>query len=239
MFAPQVVISRRLAPLNADEQRRHKLQNLLQFVLLLGGMVGLLAVCGWLLFGPDGVVGMGLGAALALAFAPRLSPHRVLRLYRARELTRHQLPPVHHVLARLSERAGLERMPRLYYVPSAMLNAFAVGSPKDAAIALTDGILRHLDLRELTGVLAHEISHVRNHDLWLMNLADLTGRLTRIMSLLGFGLLIIGLPIWLGGAGHLPWLLVPLLVFAPQLTVLLSWRCHAPASSMPISMPRG
>jgi heat shock protein HtpX len=112
-------------------------------------------------------------------------------------------------------------VPRLYYVPSAMLNAFAVGSPRDAAIALTDGILRHLDLRELTGVLAHEISHVRNRDLWLMNLADLTGRLTRMMSLLGFGLLIIGLPMWLGGAGHLPWLLLPLLMFAPQLTVLL------------------
>jgi heat shock protein HtpX len=221
LHASPALVRRPLAPLDAAEQRRHKLRNLLQSVLLLAGMVGLLAVCGWLLFGPDGVVGMGLGAALALALAPRISPQMVLRLYHARELERHQLPPVHQVLARLSERAGLERVPRLYYVPSAMLNAFAVGSPKDAAIALTDGMLRHLDLRELTGVLAHEISHVRNRDLWLMNLADLTGRLTRMMSLLGFGLLIIGLPMWLGGAGRLPWLLVPLLMFAPQLTMLL------------------
>jgi heat shock protein HtpX len=83
MFAPHVVIRRRLAPLDAAEQRRHKLRNLLQSVVL-GGMVGLLAFCGWLLFGPDGVVGMGLGAALALAFAPRISPQMVLRLYRAR-----------------------------------------------------------------------------------------------------------------------------------------------------------
>ena len=156
-----------------------------------------------------------------MALAPKVSPPMVLRLYRAQPVTPERLPAVHAVLARLTERAGLERMPTLYYVPSAMLNAFAVGGPKDAAIAVTDGILRHLDLRELTGVLAHEISHIRNRDLWLMNLADLTGRLTRMMSLLGFGLLIIGLPMWLGGAARLPWLLVPLLMFAPQLTMLL------------------
>jgi len=212
---------RRLAPLDAAEQRRHKRRNLLQSVLLVGGIVGLLALCGWLLFGPDGVLGLGLGAALAMALAPRVSPQMVLRLYHAQPLTPERLPAVHAVLERLTERAGLERTPTLYYVPSAMLNAFAVGGPKDAVIAVTDGILRHLDLRELTGVLAHEISHIRNRDLWLMNLADLSGRLTRMMSLLGVGLLIIGLPMWLGGAAGFPWLLVPLLMFAPQLTMLL------------------
>ena len=221
MRASPALTRRRLAPLDAAEQRRHKRRNLLQSVLLVGGIVGLLALCGWLLFGPDGVVGLGLGAALAMALAPKVSPQMVLRLYHAQALTPERLPAVHAVLERLTERAGLERTPRLYYVPSAMLNAFAVGGPKDAAIALTDGILRRLDLRELTGVLAHEISHIRNRDLWLMNLADLSGRLTRMMSLLGVGLLIIGLPMWLGGAAPFPWLLVPLLIFAPQLTMLL------------------
>jgi heat shock protein HtpX len=214
-------LTRRLAPLDAAEQRRHKRRNLLQSVLLVGGIVGLLALCGWLLFGPDGILGLGLGAVLALAMAPKVSPQMVLRLYHARPLTPERLPAVHAVLERLTARAGLERPPTLYYVPSAILNAFAVGGPKDAAIAVTDGMLRHLDLRELTGVLAHEISHVRNRDLWLMNLADLSGRLTRMMSLLGIGLLIVGLPMWLGGTVPFPWLLVPLLIFAPQLTMLL------------------
>ena len=76
-------------------------------------------------------------------------------------------------------------------------------------------------MRELAGVLAHEISHIRNNDLWLMSLADLTGRLTRTMTLLGLILLFVGLPLWLSGAASLPWLLISLLVFAPQLTVLL------------------
>jgi heat shock protein HtpX len=221
MRASSVPIRRPLAPLDAAEQRRHKRRNLLQSVLLTLGMVGLLALCGWLLFGAEGIVGLGLGAVFALAMAPRVSPRMVLRLYSAQPLMPEQLPAVFDVLARLTERAGLARIPRLYYVRSALLNAFAVGGPNDAAIALTDGMLRHLDLRELAGVLAHEISHIRNRDLWLMNLADLAGRLTRVMSLLGIGLLIVGLPLWLSGAAELPWLPVPLLLFAPQLTMLL------------------
>jgi heat shock protein HtpX len=204
-LAPAAPPRRRLAPLDAAEQRRHKLRNVMQSALLLGGMIVLMGLCGWLLFGPDGVLVLGLGVALALALAPQVSPAMVLRLYQARELTPDRVPAVFAVLARLTERAGLPRMPRLYYIPSAMLNAFAVGGREDAVIAITDGMLRRLDLRELTGVLAHEVSHIRNRDLWLMNLADLAGRMTRMMTLLGFALVIVSLP----------------LLFAPQLTMLL------------------
>jgi heat shock protein HtpX len=221
MLASKAGNRRGLTPLDEAQQRRHKLRNLAQSALLLGGMVGILALCGWVLFGVDGIVGMALGGALGLAFSPQISPQLVLRLYRARELSPAELPEVLAVLDRLTRRAGLRHRPRLYYVPSRMLNAFAVGRRDDAVIALTDGLLRRMTLRELAGVLAHEMSHVRNDDLWLMGLADLVGRLTRLMSLLGLFLLILGLPLWLGGAASLPWLLIPLLLFAPQITVLL------------------
>jgi heat shock protein HtpX len=221
MLGPRTRVSLQLAPLDASEQRRHKLRNLAQSVILLGGMVGLLALCGWVLFGPDGVLGMALGGALALAFSPKISPGLVLRLYRARELTPPELPDVFAVLDRLAWRAGLPHRPKLYYIPSRMLNAFAVGQREDAVIAVTDGMLRSLTLRELAGVLAHETSHIRNNDLWLMGLADLVGRLTRLMTLLGLLLLVLAIPVWLSGAASLPWLVIPLLLFAPQLTTLL------------------
>jgi heat shock protein HtpX len=221
MLGPRTRVSSNLAPLDARQQRRHKLRNLAQSAILLGGMVALLALCGWVLFGPDGVVGMALGGALALAFSPKISPRLVLRLYRARELTPRELPEVFAVLDRLAARAGLRERPKLYYIPSRMLNAFAVGARDDAVIALTDGMLRSLTLRELAGVLGHEISHVRNNDLWLMGLADLVGRLTRLMSMMGLVLLVLVIPLWLGGATALPWPVIPLLVFAPQLTTLL------------------
>jgi heat shock protein HtpX len=210
-----------LGPLDPGQQRRHKLRNLVQSAILLGGMIGLLALCGWVLFGPDGLVGMALGGALALTFSPKISPGLVLRLYRARELTPPELPEVFAVLDRLAERAGLRRRPKLYYIPSRMLNAFAVGERDDVVIALTDGMLRSLTLRELAGVLAHETSHIRNNDLWLMGLADLVGRLTRLMTLAGLFLLVLAIPLWMGGTANIPWLVIALLVFAPQLTTLL------------------
>jgi heat shock protein HtpX len=174
-------------------------------------------------FGPEGMLGMAIGTGLALAFSPRVSPQMVLRMYRAREIRAHDLPEVVAVLQRLAERAGLARPPRLYYVPSLMINAFAVGSRAEAAIALTDGMLRTLTLRELAGVLAHEISHVRNNDLWIMGLADLVGRLTRMMTFLGLLLVIVGLPAWLAGAAAGPplLLLILLLILAPQIALLL------------------
>ena len=221
MFARPATVHRRLAPLDPSERRRHKVRNIVQSVLLLGGMVLLLGLCGWLVFGPDGMVGLGLGAALALAFSPGVSPQIVLRMYRARQIEPWQLPEVHALVERLAERAGIEGSLRLFYVPSSILNAFAVGDRNDAAIALTDGMLRALTLRELAGVLAHEISHIRNNDLWLMGLADVVGRLTRLMSLFGLALLILGLPMWLAGAAGVSLLVIPLLLFAPQLALLL------------------
>ena len=213
--------SRGLAPLDADQQRRHKLRNFVQSAILLGGMVGILTLCGWVLFGPDGILGMAIGSAIALAFSPRVSPQLVLRLYRARELSRRELPQVFAVLDRLAERAGLPEQPKLYYIPSRILNAFAVGQQRDSVIALTDGLLRNLNMRELAGVLAHETSHIRNNDLWLMGLADLVARLTRLMTLVGFLLLLLAIPLWLVGSASLPLLVIPLLLFAPQLTTLL------------------
>jgi heat shock protein HtpX len=203
-----------LTPLNERERRRHKRRNRAQSLLLLGGMVALLSACGWILSGPEGVVWALIAGSLSLLFSPRVSPGLVLRLYRARPIHPAELPSVYDLLARVCERAGLDRVPVLYYVPSRMLNAFAVGRREEAVIALTNGLLRHLSLRELAGVLAHEISHVRNNDLWIMGLADAIGRLTSVMSFFGMMLLFFNLPYLLAEAERVPWLLIALLVLA-------------------------
>ncbi|MGI9502637.1 MAG: zinc metalloprotease HtpX, partial [Geminicoccaceae bacterium] len=220
MFAPRKP-RRRLAPLDAEEQRRHKLRNRAQSVLLLGGMALLVAACGWILFGPIGLIGVVVVVAFALVFGSRLSAQMVLRMYKAQPLSPAQLPEVFAIIEHLTKRAGLERMPALYYVPSAMMNAFAVGKREEAVIGVTDGLLRALNMRELTGVLAHEMSHIRNNDVWLMGMADLASRLTRMMSLIGAGLLLLSLPMWLQGGSPVSFVLVLLLVFSPQLTTLL------------------
>jgi heat shock protein HtpX len=200
---------------------RHRLTNRLHTVLLLGGMIGLLVACGWIIAGPEGALWALLLGGVSLAFAPRMSPQMVLGLYGAVPVRPWDMPRIVGVLNELAERADLPRPPQLYWIPSPTLNAFAMGRRDDAAIALTDGMIRTLSLRELSGVLAHEISHIRNGDLWLMGLADTVSRLTRMMSLFGQILLLFNLPLLLTGAVTIPWGLILLLVLAPTIGALL------------------
>ncbi|MFQ5974241.1 MAG: zinc metalloprotease HtpX [Alphaproteobacteria bacterium] len=209
------------APLDRHEQRQHKLRNALQSLLLLGGMAGLLALCTWTVTGGEGVPWVVLGGALGLILSPRISPRLVLAMYRAQELAPHQLPSVHEILHEIASRAGLQRAPGLFYVPSPVVNAFTVGRGRESAVVVTDGLLRILDLRELSGVLAHEISHIRNNDLWIMNVADVVARLTRAMAFLGIVILVVAVPFSLSDRIDVPWLLVALLVAAPTLGSLL------------------
>ncbi len=203
------------------ELLRHRLGNWLHCVLLLGGMGGLLALLGWVLGGPDGVLWTAILGVIALLLSPRLTPGLILRMYGARPLSGWDVPELQQLLRVIAQRAGLPRPPALYYVPSRVMNAFAVGHRSEAAIALSDGILRGLGLRELGGVLAHELSHIRNNDMWIMGLADAVSRLTGGLALAGQILLLVNLPLLLLGQATVPWLAVALLVAAPALSALL------------------
>ena len=209
------------APLDERARRRHKWRNRAQSALLLMAMAALLSACGWVVAGPDGLLWVLVAGVLSLLLAPRLSPGIALRLYGARPLHPAELPALFRLLAAIAARAGLPQPPRLHYIPSRMVNAFAVGHPGDAAIAVTDGLLRGLTLREIAGVLAHEVSHIRNGDLWVMGLADAIGRMTGAMSLLGMVLLFANLPLLLLGAVAVPWPLIALLILAPGAVGLL------------------
>jgi heat shock protein HtpX len=153
-------------------------------------------------------------------FNPTLSPWLVMRLYRASLIRPDHSPALWSVLSSLAQRAGLPVAPQLYYVPSQTLNAFAVGTRQQAAIAVTDGLLRQMDMRQLAGVLAHEISHIRNNDLWVMGLADMFSRATRLLSLLGQVLLLLYLPLILFSIVSINWFAIAMLVFAPSLSAL-------------------
>lgn len=206
---------------NHGQEQRHRWRNRLQTGLLLGGMGGLLALCGWVVGGPDGVVILGLGGALLLMVAPSLPPAVMLRLVRARPVAPWQWPDIYDSLTELARRAELERVPVLYLVPSLVPNAFTLGGHGQSAIAVTEGLLARLDRRELLGVLAHEVSHIRHGDIRIMGLADMISRLTRLMSWLGALLLLLTLPLLASGGGAVPLPLVALLVASPTLSALL------------------
>lgn len=197
---PDRALSRRLADTAAIDpviHRRAKWRNTLNTWLIIGGMTLLLAICAWALFGRNGIfAAIALGVLLSI-MTPRVSPAMVLKFFNAKLIAPEQAPELFRILDILAKRAELPSVPRLYYVASSNMNAFAVGRPDESAITVTDGLLRALNLRQLTGVLAHEVSHIANEDLKVMGLADMVGRLTSTMQSIGFFLMLLG--IWHGG----------------------------------------
>lgn len=171
--------------LDADALRRHRWRNIGQGVLLLAGMGGLLGLVAWILLGPVGIVWLVVLGTVSLGTQSRTSRVRVLRALRARPLPWHAAPALHRWTVELARRAGLRVAPTLHYVPSSTMTALAVGSRDDAAVAVTDGLLRRCPPREVIGVLAHEISHVRSNDLWIMGLSDLLGRFAQSLAWVG------------------------------------------------------
>ncbi len=206
-------------PLNPDAQRAHNWRNTLHTWLMIAGSALLMAIIAWLIFGTTGVVWAALLTAFGLWQASRISPKMVLKLYRARPLGETHVPQLHQLMRELTARAELPTVPQLYYVPSKMMNAFAVGKPEDSAIAVTDGLIRNLTVRQLAGVLAHEVSHVRSGDLKVMALADTLSRLTGSMSTFG---LLLGLPAtFIAGGGLYAWAALGFIVAAPTIGGLL------------------
>jgi len=139
--------------------------------LLMAGIVALFGVVGGALGG-----GQGMLVALALAgamnfFAYWFSDKMVLRMYNAREVDAAGAPQFYGVVHELAQRAGLP-MPKVYLIDEAQPNAFATGrNPEHAAVAATTGILQLLSARELRGVIAHELAHVKHRDILTSTIA--------------------------------------------------------------------
>ena len=110
---------------------------------------------GYLFGGIRGAVLVSGAGLFLLWFSPRIAPSVIMGLYGARSLQRGEISRIHEIVHLLARRASLSRVPRLYYVPTRLMNAFTVGDRENSAIGLTDGLLRALNLRELAGVLAH------------------------------------------------------------------------------------
>lgn len=132
--------------------------------ILLAALTALFLVIGQALGGRGGLV-MAAGFAVVMNFgAYWFSDKIVLKLYKAREVDANTAPEYYRIVEALAKQANIP-MPKTYIIPTDAPNAFATGrNPQHAAVAATEGILKLLNNEELTGVMAHELSHVINHD---------------------------------------------------------------------------
>jgi heat shock protein HtpX len=165
------------------------MKNQLKTILLLGVLSALLVGIG----GAVAPQHVSLFVVLALAMnlgAYFFSDRLVLAMSRAVEVTPAQAPALHHMVGELAQRAGIPK-PRVFITPEVQPNAFATGrNPQRGVVAVTEGLLSLLDRRELRGVLAHEIAHIRNRDVLVSTIAAaLASVITYAAQALSFGAL--------------------------------------------------
>lgn len=204
-----------------EKLRESQWKNTLRTGALVLGMLALLVLLGYTINGVLGIITAGIVGLVLLVFASQVPSKMIMRMQGGRPLNEQQAPQLHHLVKQLAARAELPRMPDLYFVPSPAPNAFATGSKSDPAIAVTQGLFQLLENRQLTGVLAHEISHIRNNDLKLKSMAAIMSRITRAFSFFGKLLIFINLPLLFMGEAVISWWAILILLLAPLASGLL------------------
>jgi len=139
--------------------------------ILLAALTALVVWIGQMVGGPNGAVLALVMAGAMNFFSYWFSDKIVLKMYGAQEITANDDPELYGIVRDLTVRAGLP-MPKVYIIPEETPNAFATGrNPEHAAVAVTQGIRRILNKRELSGVLGHELSHVKHRDILISSIA--------------------------------------------------------------------
>jgi heat shock protein HtpX len=166
------------------------MSNTLKTTALLAALTVLVLLAGEAIGGQRGMVIALVIAAVTNFISYFYSDKIALMTYNAQPVSREELPRVYQVVERMTQRQGLP-MPKIYVIPTDSPNAFATGrNPSHASIAVTRGILQLLDDEELEGVLAHELSHVRNRDILISSIAaTLAGAVTLLARMAYWGAL--------------------------------------------------
>lgn len=157
--------------------------NYLKTAILMAAITALFMMIGAMMGGRSGML-LALGFALVSNFfAYWFSDKMVLRMYNAQEVDATTAPQFYNMVQELSQRAGLP-MPRVYLINEAQPNAFATGrNPEHAAVAATTGILQLLSEREMRGVMAHELAHVKHRDILISTIsATMAGAISALAN---------------------------------------------------------
>jgi heat shock protein HtpX len=196
---------------------QHKLKNFLHTLVLFLCMGAIMSLLGFIIAGVDGILWAVALGVLILLISPNISPSFIFSLYHGKLLSTHDAPGLYQITLELANRANLPAPPELYYLPTQLMNAFSVGTSKNSGIGLSDSLLSTLTMREITAVLAHEISHIQHNDVRLMTYADILNRITNTLALTGFILIFLNLPLYFLGLVTISWFALCVLIVAPTI----------------------
>lgn len=200
---------------------KRKFINIVQSLIIIVGTAFLLALASFLIIGYYGLVIVVSLWLLMIFILPSIDPKRVLKSYDSRELLYHEVPNLYNGIYRLSKNADLKIPPKLYYIKSSAFIAFSTGTKNNSAIALSDGILRVLDNNELYGVLGHEISHIKNNDIWIMQISDIASKIATSVAYTGQFILLLLSPFLLLSDSLYFFILFFIFLSIPPLSILM------------------
>ena len=164
--------------------------NTLKTTLLLGALTGLLVIAGGVLGGNSGML-LGFVVAVAMNFGSYWFSDKIaMKMAGAREVSYAEAPELHDMVAHLAQVSGLPK-PRVAIVQADAPNAFATGrNPSHGLVAVTTGIMRILNRRELAAVISHELGHIRNRDILISSIAaTFAGAITMLAHLGQFAMI--------------------------------------------------
>lgn len=184
-------------------------------------MLLILGLIGWIIAGKIGMIWSVFFSLFLFLSLPKISAHTLLSINGVKRLSYEEAPEIHNAIQWLASQAGLKKVPDLYYIPNNSLIAYSVGKQPDTAIALSNGLLQILDKRELTAVLAHEISHIMHNDILVMQITHIIRIITSSFSLFAYLTLLIYIPVMYLQDQVVPWLLLLILIIAPNLSVMI------------------
>lgn len=170
-------------PFDGPAERMSTMFNLMKTAMLMAAITALFMALGQMIGGSQGMV-LALLVAIGMNFFSYwFSDKMVLRMYNAQEVDEATAPQFYRMVAELAQRAELP-MPKVYLIQEDAPNAFATGrNPEHAAVAATTGLLRMLSEREVRGVMAHELAHVKHRDILISTIsATMAGAISMLAN---------------------------------------------------------
>lgn len=160
---------------------KRKLINFIQSTLLFLTITLVLSFVSFVLFGFDGIIYSIILLLVIFTVVPKINPQKAIDKSKAYELRYEDAEVLYTLLEKLSKNSQINT-PKLFFLPSDEIRAFSSGDKEKSVILISKGILEFLDLEELYGVLGHEISHIKNNDIWYMYLSSIISTMVVFLS---------------------------------------------------------
>lgn len=210
-----MAISSILKPINGIKLYTHLFSNWISSILLIGSISLPIGAIGWSLFNTDGFIWFTAISSIIIFFLPDYFSKIILKAYATRPILTCDSPSLFSITEQIWNEAGFHNPPKLFYLPSSIVNAFIIGRKNNYYLIVSDGLLKELSTREIAGIIAHETAHIKNFDMDVIGYADISSLISWWYLLTGQLILFLNLIFLIFTDFNIPWLVPIVLIISP------------------------